>query len=236
MIFNFNPKEYCFSSAIPDNFVMTGFQGDVVTIWIFLNRDVSPIFSTDIAAYKGRASIYDLRGIIEGYMETHGLAFATCTIKFQEDRNDYALGEFTIFYCNLLINMDCKLFLLSHFLYSENTRLVPRDMQFDLQYFVFPNESGASSTQFLVQAVDGAVASYSVQGNWVVPKELEELTMCKMSASAIAQPSVAQLSQEINVDAQPITQPSVAQLTNSNFSLPITHVSWSNNLILMQIL
>ncbi len=61
----------------------------------------------------------------------------------------------------------------------------------------------------------------------------KELTMCKMSASAIAQPSVAQLSQEINVDAQPITQPSVAQLTNSNFSLPITHVSWSNNLVLM---
>lgn len=82
MIFNFNPKEYCFSSAIPDNFVMTGFQGDVVTIWIFLNRGVSPIFSTDIAAYKDRASIYDLRGIIEGYMETHGLAFATCTLKF----------------------------------------------------------------------------------------------------------------------------------------------------------
>lgn len=62
----------------------------------------------------------------------------------------------------------------------------------------------------------------------------KELTMCKMSASAIAQPSVAQLSQEINVDVQPITQPSVAQLTNSNFSLPITHVSWSNNLVLMQ--
>lgn len=58
--------------------------------------------------------------------------------------------------------------------------------------------------------------------------------MCKMSASAIAQPSVAQLSQEFNVDVQPITQPSVAQLTNSNFSLPITHVSWSNNLVLMQ--
>ena len=57
MSFNFNPKEYCFSSAIPDNFVMTGFQGDVVTIGIFLNRGVSPIFSTDIAAYKGRASI-----------------------------------------------------------------------------------------------------------------------------------------------------------------------------------
>lgn len=62
----------------------------------------------------------------------------------------------------------------------------------------------------------------------------KELTMCKMSSSAIAQPSVAQLSQEFNVDVQPITQPSVAQLTNSNFSLPITHVSWSNNLILMQ--
>lgn len=62
----------------------------------------------------------------------------------------------------------------------------------------------------------------------------KELTMCKMSASAIAQPSVAHLSQEFNVEVQPITQQSVAQLTNSNFCLPITHVSWSNNLILIQ--
>ena len=45
----------------------------------------------------------------------------------------------------------------------------------------------------------------------------KELTMCKMSTSAIAQLSVAQLSQEINVDVQPITQQSVAQLTNSNY-------------------
>lgn len=43
--------------------------------------------------------------------------------------------------------------------------------------------------------------------------------MCKMSTSAIAQLSVAQLSQEINVDVQPITQQSVAQLTNSNYKL-----------------
>ncbi len=47
----------------------------------------------------------------------------------------------------------------------------------------------------------------------------KELTMCKMSTSAIAQLIVAQLSQEINVDVQPITQPSVAQLTNSNYKL-----------------
>ncbi len=47
----------------------------------------------------------------------------------------------------------------------------------------------------------------------------KELTMCKMSTSAIAQLSVARLSQEINVDVQPITQPSVAQLTNSNYKL-----------------
>ena len=47
----------------------------------------------------------------------------------------------------------------------------------------------------------------------------KELTMCKMSTSAIAKLSVARLSQEINVDVQPITQPSVVQLTNSNYKL-----------------
>ena len=59
------------------------------------------------------------------------------------------------------------------------------------------------------------------------PEPVDLKLWTRSGESAIAQPSVAQLSQEFNVDVQPITQPSVAQLTNSNFSLPITHVSWS---------
>ena len=56
------------------------------------------------------------------------------------------------------------------------------------------------------------------------PEPVDLKLWTRSGESAIAQPSVAQLSQEFNVDVQPITQPSVAQLTNSNFSLPITHV------------
>lgn len=57
----------------------------------------------------------------------------------------------------------------------------------------------------------------------------QELTMVKSSSKPIAKPVVAQLTL-----SNAITQPVVAQLTKYNFTLPIKHLDWSHNLILMQ--
>ncbi len=102
MNFNFNPQTYDFTSSIPDVFEMSDFQGSSVYLAIYLNRSQSPVFSTTLYAYGGKASIYDLRSIIENYMEAKPLVHATCSFRMQVDRIDYTLGEFTLVYSSLL--------------------------------------------------------------------------------------------------------------------------------------
>lgn len=58
----------------------------------------------------------------------------------------------------------------------------------------------------------------------------QELTMVKGAVSSITQPAVAQF----NETTKPITQPMIAQLGSYNFTLPVKHLNWTHNLILMQ--
>lgn len=116
MNFNFNPQTYDFTSSIPDVFEMSDFQGSSVYLAIYLNRSQSPIFSTTLYAYGGKASIYDLRRIIENYMEAKQLVHATCSFRMQVDRIDYTLGEFTLVYCKLqMLRTNCILLFSKYF-------------------------------------------------------------------------------------------------------------------------
>ena len=137
MNFNFNPQTYDFTSSIPDVFEKSDFQGSSVYLAIYLNRSQSPVFSTTLYAHGGKASIYDLRSIIENYMEAKQLVHATCSFRMQVDRTDYTLGEFTLIYCKLqMLRTNCELFLQSHFLTTHAVRLVPHNFQLDLQYVI----------------------------------------------------------------------------------------------------
>ena len=134
---------------------MSDFQGSSVYLAIYLNRSQSPVFSTTLYAHGGKASIYDLRSIIENYMEAKLLVHATCSFRMQVDRIDYTLGEFTLIYCKLqMLRTNCELFLQSHFLTTHAVRLVPHGFQLDLQYIVFPGETGQCATQYVIQRED----------------------------------------------------------------------------------
>lgn len=152
MQYNYNPQGYSFTSSIPDVFTISDFQGSSVYLSIYISRSEDPIFSTTLYAFGGQASIYDLRSIIESYMEEKSLVHAACSFRMQVDRNDFTLGEFTLIYCKPQIqNADCMQFLQSHFLTPHAVRLVPHDFQIDLQYFVFSDETGQCSTLFVIQ-------------------------------------------------------------------------------------
>ena len=58
----------------------------------------------------------------------------------------------------------------------------------------------------------------------------QELTMVKNAVPTITQPPVAQF----NEKSKPITQSMIAQLHKYNFTLPIKHLNWTHNLILLQ--
>lgn len=58
----------------------------------------------------------------------------------------------------------------------------------------------------------------------------QELTMVKDAISSIVQPVVAQF----NKPSKPITKSVISQLDSYNFTLPIKHLDWTHNLILLQ--
>ena len=66
----------------------------------------------------------------------------------------------------------------------------------------------------------------------------QELTMVRRNASAIVQQPVAQLEENAisvhTTQKSTIAQRPVAQLPEYNFSLPIKHLSWAHNVVLMQ--
>ena len=110
MQYNYNPQGFSFTSSIPDIFKVSDFQGSSVYLAIYINCSEEPVFSTTLYAYGGKASIYDLRSIIENYMEAKQLVHATCSFRMQVDRTDYTLGEFTLVYCKLqMLRTNCDL-------------------------------------------------------------------------------------------------------------------------------
>ena len=156
MTFNYNPTDYSFTSAIPDVFTISDFQGETLYLRIYLNRSTNPIFETTLYVYNNKAEIYDLRSVIEDYMEVHGMPYADCSIGLQVDRTDYSIPEFKLFYCHYAVSGSCKDWLQTHFATNHAVRLVPRDFFLDLVYYVFPNEQGKCSTHLTILPFDGS--------------------------------------------------------------------------------
>ncbi len=62
----------------------------------------------------------------------------------------------------------------------------------------------------------------------------KELTLSKRSLPEITQSSIAQLNKYTEKDEYPITQSTIAQLPTYNFHLPVIHLSWTHNIVLIQ--
>ena len=155
MTFNYNPTDYSFTSAIPDVFTISDFQGETVFLRIYLNRSQYEVFSTTLYAYQGRASIYDLRSVVESYMVENHLVYCECSFQILVDRTDYSIPEFKLIYCHAAVNRTCRDYLQSHFLVDSAVRLVPHGFSLDLSYIIFPDESSVCSTHFVVQPESG---------------------------------------------------------------------------------
>lgn len=62
----------------------------------------------------------------------------------------------------------------------------------------------------------------------------KELTLPKRSLPEITQSTIAQLNKYTEKDEYPITQSTIAQLPAYNFYLPVIHLSWTHNIVLIQ--
>ena len=62
----------------------------------------------------------------------------------------------------------------------------------------------------------------------------KELTLPKCYTPGIAKLPISQLNKNTETDKYPITQSAISQLPTYNFELPVKHLSWTHNLVLIQ--
>lgn len=62
----------------------------------------------------------------------------------------------------------------------------------------------------------------------------KELTLPKCNTPGITKLPISQLNKNTETDKYPITQSAISQLPTYNFELPVKHLSWTHNLVLIQ--
>jgi len=62
----------------------------------------------------------------------------------------------------------------------------------------------------------------------------KELTLPKYNTPAITKSPISQLNKNTKMDKYPIAQSPISQLPTYNFELPVKHLSWTHNLVLIQ--
>lgn len=147
-------------------------------------------------------------------------------------------------YASLLKNVKKRILIAQqHAYYSANAELLR--MYWDVGEMLFTSKTkdgwGKKTLQRLAKDLKNEYADikgFSIRNMQCMMqfyKEYnKELTMYKSNETSITQLPIAQLDKDPNQRESPITQSAIAQLPINNFCLPIVHLSWTNNLLLMQ--
>ena len=171
---NFIPSPYSFTSCIPDILSLSEISSPSVVLSIFLNGEQTSIFSTTLYTYRNTVSIYDIRSIIESYMEEKQWVYATLSIQVSAGGESHRVGECTLIYSRLDRTDDAKSFLQSHFLTSHSVRMVPHGFALSLSYLLFPNESAQCSATFILrQSEEDAPITYMLNDTVIQSTEQE---------------------------------------------------------------
>ena len=178
--------KYAFTSALPDTLTLCGIAAESVLVDVELSGEV--VFSATLYAYNGKASVYDLRSVVERHMEQSGSVSAPCRFHYQEDRADTYSDTFLFIYSRFHIAGACQSYLQSHFLTTQPVRLVPRDFQLDLAFCLFPGEQARACTLLLLRPTGGgAPVAYTVDE---APLAAAEFQFC---IADLSQPSLLSL-------------------------------------------
>ncbi len=163
---NLPTSDYIFTSAIPDVLTLSQLSAKSILFEVELNGET--IFSTTLYAYNATAQLYDLRSLVEDYMEQNNLTTAPCCLHYDEEQTD----TFHFIYFKYHVGTSCRDYLLSHFLTTSSVRLVPHSFQFDLPYITFPSEESVAYTLVLLRPDDGsAPTAYTLAEDTITSTE-----------------------------------------------------------------
>ncbi len=169
---NFPVSQYAFTSSIPDTLTFSALTAESLLFKVELSGEV--IFTATLYAYNNKATLYDLRSVIEAHMEQADVVSAPCRFHFQEDRTDTYTDTFLFVYSRYHIGTSCADYLQRHFLTTQSVRLVPRQFQLDLSFCLFPGETARAYTLLLLRPDDaGDPVSYTVEESALTATEFK---------------------------------------------------------------
>ena len=158
---NLNLGNICLSSSLPDKFNITQ-ADDVITCIVELDGTV--VYSTTLFSNEHTATFYDLGKLINEYMRTHHIVFASFSFEVRNQGGSEVLDDITIVYSAVRHDMqDDGAFLLSHFLTTRRSYNIPHGYNFFLTFFADADE------QLLVEVsavfIKDGIATYKSYSN-----------------------------------------------------------------------
>lgn len=149
------PKSPFLSSEFPDTLAVDS-QDDVFDVTVLCQS--KQIFQTRIYAYNNKATLTNLREVIEDYMREHDIMSKTFSIVLSAtDAPDQATtGNFTVIYCNYKLHARTTNFFDTHFLTIRTSFLVNYHETQELSWYQTETpEDEDVYTEFLVKTADG---------------------------------------------------------------------------------
>ena len=113
------------TAELPDN-IEIAIDGASAEVFVMIGA--VPIFQTTLFAYEGRVTLYDLRAIMEEYLQSssHPMTIANIWVNDAAAEETYISPEMYVVYSDFLIR-DTTAFFLGHFLTTRSSFRIHRD-------------------------------------------------------------------------------------------------------------
>lgn len=146
---NYIPPTHLFTSQIPSQITILADQSAVN---ITVKSEDKEIFTTTLYTYNQKATLYDLRSIIESNIEQQNTAFANFSIYANTTTDSTNTNSCCFIYARCNIN-DITAFdyIQKHFLTTLSSYTIPRSAVQELTFCLLPGQTLKSYTECLVQ-------------------------------------------------------------------------------------
>lgn len=148
----YNPKAFIFTSYLPDTVEIVS---DAPSVKVDVKCDDELVFTATFYPYEGLATLYDIRSVVENYMEGNRLNFVNFVINAETSEESTSTNGCTLIYSRADVeSVYVPDFIRSHFLTTMSSFVIPQNGTQFLTYITEPNQVVNAYTECLVH-VDG---------------------------------------------------------------------------------
>lgn len=146
---NYIPTEYLFTCNLPSEVDITT---DAASVNITVECDSNAVFNTTLYPFANKATLYDIRTIIENYILEHHRVYTDFIIFVESKEENTHTSKSNVIYSRYNIDdVAASFYIQSSFLTTLSSYAIPRTGQQYLSYILFPKKNVNCYTECLVQ-------------------------------------------------------------------------------------